>query len=73
METQLLNKFDLLYFNDMNTEMKADAAASFAKKAHLSLEQAETELERMNPSVILSTNNIDNSGNQDASIINLFE
>lgn len=69
---QLQNRFSKLFFKDMNTQQYNDTIAHFAKQTGLSLEQAEFELETLNPFVIVSTDYIDNSGDEESSLISMF-
>ena len=69
---QLQNRFSKLFFKDMNNSQYNDTITHFAKQTGLTLEQSEFELETLNPFVIVSTDYIDNSGNEESSLISIF-
>ncbi len=68
---QLQNRFSKLFFKDMSDERYSDTIAHFAKQTGLSFEQSEFELETLNPFVIVSTDYIDNSGDEKSSYITI--
>lgn len=64
--------FSKLYFKDMISEQQTDCVAKFAKETGLNTEEAEEELEELNPFIIVMIEHIEGDGSEQTKIINLF-
>lgn len=71
-EQAQVSMFSKLYFKDMVSEQQADYISKFAKETGLSAEEAEEELEELNPFVIVMVEHIEGDGSEQTKVINWF-